>query len=680
MNREVNASASLPTMLLAIVAVAAAGAFAVSQGQPVWIMLLPCAALPWSQSWSRNWKLERLPNWFVRWTRSAAQLTCVAVVVLGVFLSQFPVNAEFGPRKTIVFLGYWITLLISIFLLGLRLWPPPSALIPLLLALLAMACFKLDSRMIVPVAVAGASLFGYLTLTGRSPSRARIWRLAFHALAAVALAWGIGRGLFLTQTWMERNIFPMMSGSVEASFTPSLLPNSELGSLEELKLSKKVVMRVWSERPQKLRARAFAYYDGKTWWAHPHGANKPQLFAQDFTAEPGGFELAADEPDAVSTTIVPRSPDHLMVAPAGALAVQAKVPSLLMDAYQVLTWRVEVPDRYVVRHRRNGRIVQPGDGPLQRWPDSGERMRQECLTEPPKLDPRIRELARRIAKDAATPEQRLRHTLEFLESNFTYSLKPGKFHTEDPLAEFLFEKKHGYCEYFATSAVVLLRLEGVPARYVTGYSVQAGNRMGDHYVVREKDAHAWIEAFLPGIGWVEADPTPPAEYEAMLTGVDDSWFDRASEWLQTTASELWNVVRSGDWRGLLRVLWSLLWRVAIAAAIVAAAVAGWRWWRRRASRSRALAPTFADTLDPALTELLSTLDRRWTALGVVRPPTRAPLEHAQSLPPSLRDASLPAVDCFYRGCFAGASLRPEEIAEARITFDRESSDIRGTAP
>jgi hypothetical protein len=118
----------------------------------------------------------------------------------------------------------------------------------------------------------------------------------------------------------------------------------------------------------------------------------------------------------------------------------------------------------------------------------------------------------------------------------------------------------------------------------------------------------------------------------------------------------------------LRILWAFLWHVAIAAAIVAAVFVAWRWWRRLAPRRRALPPAFTDALDPALTDLLATLDHRWTALGVARPPSRAPLEHAQGLPPSLRDASLPAVDCFYRGCFAGASLRPDEIAEARTAF------------
>ena len=91
--------------------------------------------------------------------------------------------------------------------------------------------------------------------------------------------------------------------------------------------------------------------------------------------------------------------------------------------------------------------------------------------------------------------------------------RPGAFRTGDPLAEFLFEKKAGYCEYFASAAVVLLRLQGVPARFVKGLSVgPQTDQGGGLHVVRDSDAHAWVEAWIPGEGWVEADPTPPGQF------------------------------------------------------------------------------------------------------------------------------------------------------------------------
>ena len=103
--------------------------------------------------------------------------------------------------------------------------------------------------------------------------------------------------------------------------------------------------------------------------------------------------------------------------------------------------------------------------------------------------------------------------MRHLQAGYRYTLSPGAFRTADPVAEFLFEKKAGYCEYFASAAVLLLRLQGVPARFVKGLSVgPQTDQGGGLHVVRESDAHAWVEAWIPGEGWVEADPTPPGQF------------------------------------------------------------------------------------------------------------------------------------------------------------------------
>ncbi len=128
--------------------------------------------------------------------------------------------------------------------------------------------------------------------------------------------------------------------------------------------------------------------------------------------------------------------------------------------------------------------------------------------------------------------------MAFLQSECHYSLKPGRFRTQQPVAEFLFEKKKGYCEYFASATAVLLRLQGIPARYVRGFTVREANRIGGHYVVREADAHAWVEAFVPGRGWVEADATPAGEYEAAHGGIDRGGLQALWAWVSGRFAEL----------------------------------------------------------------------------------------------------------------------------------------------
>ena len=79
-----------------------------------------------------------------------------------------------------------------------------------------------------------------------------------------------------------------------------------------------------------------------------------------------------------------------------------------------------------------------------------------------------------------------------------------------PLEHFLFESKAGYCQHFSGAMALLLRMGGVPARVATGFSPGGFRRRQGEWVVRDRDAHSWVEAWFDGIGWVTFDPTPSA--------------------------------------------------------------------------------------------------------------------------------------------------------------------------
>ena len=80
---------------------------------------------------------------------------------------------------------------------------------------------------------------------------------------------------------------------------------------------------------------------------------------------------------------------------------------------------------------------------------------------------------------------------------------------ETPLEDFLFVYRSGHCEYFASSMVLLLRAENVPARLATGFLGAEYNPLEGYYIVRQENAHAWVEAYTPARGWRIYDPTPP---------------------------------------------------------------------------------------------------------------------------------------------------------------------------
>lgn len=114
---------------------------------------------------------------------------------------------------------------------------------------------------------------------------------------------------------------------------------------------------------------------------------------------------------------------------------------------------------------------------------------------------------RQIVGDSDSPYTTAVRIEEWLETNKDYSLDASHDAGTDVATEFVFNMNQGYCEYFATAMVAMLRSQDIPARYVTGYST--GQPVGENeYVVRGMNAHAWVEVYLEDIGWVRFDATP----------------------------------------------------------------------------------------------------------------------------------------------------------------------------
>ncbi len=153
----------------------------------------------------------------------------------------------------------------------------------------------------------------------------------------------------------------------------------------------------------------------------------------------------------------------------------------------------------------------------------------------PRLDPRILALSEELTKgrDPADAANRIER---WLSGNLKYTRDLGAG-SEDPLADFLFVRREGHCELFATAMVLLLRAGGVPARAVTGYY---GGKLTDagYYAVRAGDAHSWVEVYFPGFGFVPFDPTPPSERGSKLEGL----------WAKTVL--VWDAV-AARWRALV---------------------------------------------------------------------------------------------------------------------------------
>ena len=133
----------------------------------------------------------------------------------------------------------------------------------------------------------------------------------------------------------------------------------------------------------------------------------------------------------------------------------------------------------------------------------------------PKLDPRVATLARQISGGARSPLRQAGLIEQHLRRQFGYTLNLPDTKAGDPLAHFLFERGEGHCEYFASAMTVMLRTLGIPARLVNGFLGGIYNPLSGEQVIRSSDAHSWVEAYIPGHGWLSFDPTPPSPYAGM---------------------------------------------------------------------------------------------------------------------------------------------------------------------
>jgi hypothetical protein len=319
----------------------------------------------------------------------------------------------------------------------------------------------------------------------------------------------------------------------------------------------------------------------------------------------------------------------------------------------------------------------------------------ETLARPAAVDPRLRSLAERLAV-AGGPAERVHATVQHLQTGYRYTLAPGAFHADDPVAEFLFGKKAAYCEYFATAAVILLRLQGVPARFVKGLSIGPhSDQGGGLHVVRESAAHAWVEAWVEGEGWIELDPTPPGDFAAAHP--PPSTAGRLVEQLRAAVTTAWRrLVDLGPmafFRGLVDDLGRLLgiaarspeaWGAALVFVFALVARPLWRAVARFRGRARARWDPAAEGVPSDLRALVQEIERRWARAGRGRPASRGLLEHARRLTAASKPLPLPAglaetgpriVEAYYRARFAGDPPTGPQVEALRTALGSRSGPM-----
>ena len=303
--------------------------------------------------------------------------------------------------------------------------------------------------------------------------------------------------------------------SGEALRTTGFSNQVDLGTIGSVKQDPQIVMRV--ELPDQpavekerfyLRGLAYDQYNGRS-WSHSGTRRRSLNLAADgtFLVRPVGSR----PPNSLSRTI---RQDILLEMLDTTVLFAAPLPEFMSGEFPTIQTDVmgglHLPFppssriRYSVTSHVPQLVADERTASILTYPDA---IRSHYLQVPVDSQ-KVADLAHRVIQQTMTPFEQALAIQQHLLENYRYSLENDTATLSHPLEEFLFIRKTGYCEHYATAMVVMLRTVGIPARLVTGFLATEWNEYGGYFTVRQRDAHAWVEVFFPRSGWITMDPTP----------------------------------------------------------------------------------------------------------------------------------------------------------------------------
>lgn len=274
--------------------------------------------------------------------------------------------------------------------------------------------------------------------------------------------------------------------------------NISIGTFEEVISRADVVMRITLPNEQTVatywRGKVFDTYEKNSWasrWTH-------------------GFPYRNRKGEIQFVRKIPKNSivQNILLKPpkSGTVFGVSEIVRIVCDS----RWVVQYPNGEVAVSRRrkkrlNYQVVSTGEQPKVR------KKTLDLYRQFPEDMEKTRNLAERITGSVPDPAGKCRVIMNWLRENCSYSLKVPLADTVDnPIEDFLFHTRKGYCEYYATAMVLMLRSVDIPARIVAGYRGGDFNPYGGYYVVRQANAHTWVEVAI-GPRWIRFDPTPATE-------------------------------------------------------------------------------------------------------------------------------------------------------------------------
>ena len=377
------------------------------------------------------------------------------------------------------------------------------------------------------------------------------------------------------------------------------------------------VMYVRTGAPAYWRGLVFDEYRNGAWTATNHGYREMQPYVPPRflpPAPPGNlgtfvqtFRVLRPLPGVINAAY----PIQSLYAPVAALREDAygtfHTPQPLRpgQTYSVVSFLPDLTPALL-------RAAEPMDQEhLDAYPDN-----YSIYGDPSSVSARASNLADEVTQSASTEYDKVMALTTYLQRNYRYTLDlPPVPAGKDPVDWFLFDVKTGYCEQFATAETLLLRSLGIPARLATGYSTGDYDPILNQAVVREHDAHAWVEVWFPGHGWVPVDPTPGVSPLAATKF--------PSHWAGGGIARLIPHLSIGAPAAALGSL-GVLAVVPPAIAVALIAVLAYAWLRRRVWTAR-------PRPQPGESELLRLYERLQRRLTRRRAPPETPREYQHAM-------------------------------------------------
>ncbi|MDX6770727.1 MAG: transglutaminaseTgpA domain-containing protein [Elusimicrobiota bacterium] len=382
---------------------------------------------------------------------------------------------------------------------------------------------------------------------GAPPARWRSWGPALGGALAGGAALAVA--VFLATPRVEglRRFNPFLASGIDklqvrSQSVTGFTERVSLGHFGTLRKSSARVMRVRPEKsppegvvppPLYVRGSAFDFFDGRTWGRtavelsyRSRGGPRRSAEGRAWAWKGGGSLVFPNEPKDRAAPVW-----EFTISPMNLTVLFTVGGAWIAEGVDAQGWFDHTDSLHLAAPYLGGvryRLYSLPDGS---WPSDAAASARPAILEkalalPPTSDGRIAALAQEWTRGLADPEAKVETVVARLRDEYGYStFSDGK---NTSLEHFLFTGRRGNCEYFATAAAVLLRHAGVPTRLVSGFLVDGWNEYGLFYDVRQSDAHAWFEAYLPGKGWTRFDATPG---QTRLSGAADAAARRLERWL-----------------------------------------------------------------------------------------------------------------------------------------------------